>query len=115
MNIYVIVPTYNEKENISDLTEQILGLDGLNAHVIIVDDNSPDGTGQIANALAAQNERVHVIHREGKMGLGTAYIAGFKYGLAADADRLITMDADFSHDPSYIPGLVALAGLVAAY
>jgi len=109
LNVYVIVPTYNEKENISDLTEQILGLQGLAAHVIIVDDNSPDGTGQIAAALSAQNERIHVIHREGKLGLGTAYIAGFKYGLAADADLLITMDADFSHDPSYIPGLVTLA------
>lgn len=109
LNVYVIVPTYNEKENISDLTEQILDLESLEAHVIIVDDNSPDGTGQIADDLSAQNERVHVIHREGKLGLGTAYIAGFKYGLAADADRLITMDADFSHDPTYIPGLVALA------
>ena len=109
LNIYVIVPTYNEKENISDLTEQILGLAGLDAHVIIVDDNSPDGTGQIADALAAQDARVHVIHREGKLGLGTAYIAGFNYGLAVNADRLITMDADFSHDPSYIPALVALA------
>jgi glycosyltransferase involved in cell wall biosynthesis len=109
LNIYVIVPTYNEKENITDLTQQILGLEGLNAHVIIVDDNSPDGTGQIADSLAAQNERVHVIHRAGKLGLGTAYVAGFKYGLAAGADRLITMDADFSHDPAYIPALVALA------
>ncbi len=109
MKTYVIVPTYNEKENITDLTRQILSLDGLNAHVVVVDDNSPDGTGQIADDLAAQHDRVHVIHRAGKLGLGTAYIAGFKYGLARDADRLITMDADFSHDPAYIPGLVALA------
>ena len=109
MNLYVIVPTYNEKENIIDLTGQILSLEGLNAHVVVVDDNSPDGTGQIADSLAEQHERVHVIHREGKLGLGTAYIAGFKYGLAQGADRLVTMDADFSHDPSYIPGLVALA------
>jgi glycosyltransferase involved in cell wall biosynthesis len=108
LKICVIVPTYNEKENITDLVEQILGLD-LEAHVIIVDDNSPDGTGQIADTLAGENPRVGVIHRAGKLGLGTAYIAGFKRALAEGADRLITMDADFSHDPSYIPALVALA------
>ena len=108
LNVCVIVPTYNEKENISDLVERILALD-LNAKVIIVDDNSPDGTGQIADSLAAQYPRVGVIHRAGKLGLGTAYIAGFKKGLAEGADRLITMDADFSHDPRYIPALVALS------
>ncbi|MCB0154010.1 MAG: polyprenol monophosphomannose synthase [Anaerolineae bacterium] len=108
MDVRVIVPTYNEKENIRDLVEQILALD-VGAKVIIVDDNSPDGTGQIADALAAESDRVSVIHRAGKLGLGTAYIAGFKLGLAEGADRLITMDADFSHDPAYIPGLVKLA------
>lgn len=108
MEIYVIVPTYNEKENITDLVEQLLALE-LNAHVLVVDDNSPDGTGQIVEALAAQNPRVNIIRRAGKLGLGTAYIAGFKRALAAGADRLITMDADFSHDPSYIPALVSLA------
>ena len=108
LNVCVIVPTYNEKENISDLVERILALD-LNAKVIIVDDNSPDGTGQIADSLAVRYPRVGVIHRAGKLGLGTAYIAGFKKGLAEGADRLITMDADFSHDPRYIPALVALA------
>ncbi|MBN1991858.1 MAG: polyprenol monophosphomannose synthase [Anaerolineae bacterium] len=109
MDVCVIVPTYNEKENITDLVEQILALENLKARVIIVDDNSPDGTGQIAEGLAAQYGRVGVIHREGKLGLGTAYIAGFKQGLAEGADRLITMDADFSHSPAYLPGLVALA------
>ena len=109
LDVCVIIPTYNEKENISDLVEQILTLDNIGARVIIVDDNSPDGTGQIADALARQNSRVSVIHRKGKLGLGTAYIAGFKQGLAEGADRLITMDADFSHDPSYIPALIALA------
>ncbi|MDX1524560.1 MAG: glycosyltransferase, partial [Anaerolineae bacterium] len=108
MDICVIVPTYNEKENITDLVEQILAL-GIEPHVLIVDDNSPDGTGQIADALAEQDTRVRVIHRSGKLGLGTAYIAGFKQALSEGADRLITMDADFSHDPSYIPALVALA------
>ena len=108
LDIRVIIPTYNEKENIADLVRQILGLN-LEVQVIIVDDNSPDGTGQIADELAAQDTRVSVIHRPGKLGLGTAYIAGFKWGLAAGADRLLTMDADFSHDPTYIPALVALA------
>ncbi len=108
MDICVIIPTYNEKENITALVEQILALE-IKARVIIVDDNSPDGTGQIADTLAGQNSRVKVIHRSQKLGLGTAYIAGFKQGLAEGADRLITMDADFSHDPSYIPALVELA------
>ncbi len=108
LRIFVIIPTYNEKENIVGLVEQILALD-IAARVIIVDDNSPDGTGQIADTLAEQNEAVQVIHRQAKLGLGTAYIAGFKTALAQNADRLITMDADFSHDPSYLPALVALA------
>ncbi|MFQ5613184.1 MAG: polyprenol monophosphomannose synthase [Anaerolineae bacterium] len=104
----IIVPTYNERENIVELTRQLLALP-LKARVIIIDDNSPDGTGQLAEALRAQNGRVHVIHRAGKLGLGTAYIAGFKYALADGADRIVTMDADFSHDPAYVPDLVALA------
>jgi dolichol-phosphate mannosyltransferase len=104
----VIIPTYNEKENIVDLVQQILALP-IDAHVIIVDDNSPDGTGQIADELAGQWTKVSVVHRPGKLGLGTAYIAGFKQGLAAGAERLITMDADFSHNPRYIPDLVELA------
>lgn len=108
MDIRVIIPTYNEKENITDLINQILALP-LAARVIVVDDNSPDGTGDLLDNLAAQDDRIAVIHRAGKLGLGTAYIAGFKKGLAEGADRLITMDADFSHHPAYIPGLVALA------
>ncbi len=108
MDIRVIIPTYNEKDNISELVNRILALK-INVQVIIVDDNSPDGTGQIADQLAEQDSRVSVIHRIGKLGLGTAYMAGFKKGLAEGADRLITMDADFSHDPAYIPALVALA------
>jgi glycosyltransferase involved in cell wall biosynthesis len=104
----VIIPTYNEKDNIVDLTYQILALP-LDIRVVIVDDNSPDGTGQVADRLAQQCSEVSVIHRTGKLGLGTAYIAGFKMGLAEGAERLITMDADFSHHPRYIPALVALA------
>jgi dolichol-phosphate mannosyltransferase len=103
----VIVPTYNERENLGELVDQILNLD-IGAHIIVVDDDSPDGTGGLADELAARNERVQVIHRPGKLGLGTAYIAGFKQALVEGADRVVTMDADFSHSPRYIPALVSL-------
>jgi len=106
--ISIIVPTYNESENIVDLTTMLLDLP-LDAQVIIVDDNSPDGTGQLADNLRAERERVHVIHRSGKLGLGTAYVAGFKKALADGSDLIITMDADFSHHPKYIPTMVELA------
>ena len=108
MSVTIIVPTYNECENITDLVTQLLALP-LNAGVIVVDDNSPDGTGKLADALAEANSRVKVIHRAGKLGLGTAYIAGFKYALANGAELVITMDADFSHHPRYIPAMVDLA------
>jgi len=105
----VVIPTYNEYDNLSDLVAEILQLD-IRAHVVVVDDNSPDGTGQLADELAAQNGRVRVVHRPGKLGLGTAYIAGFKQALAEEAvDQVVTMDADFSHNPRYIPALVSLA------
>ncbi|MEJ2559873.1 MAG: polyprenol monophosphomannose synthase [Anaerolineae bacterium] len=107
MKTAVIIPTYNEHENLTDLIGQILDL-GLDAHVIVVDDNSPDGTGMLADELATQDGHVRVIHRPGKLGLGTAYIAGFKQALAEGAERVVTMDADFSHNPRYIPALVAL-------
>lgn len=101
----VVVPTYNEAENICLLVTDILTLP-LSIDVVVVDDNSPDGTGQIAQELAAHNAAVHVVHREGKLGLGTAYVAGFKYALARDYDRIMTMDADFSHHPQYIPAMI---------
>jgi dolichol-phosphate mannosyltransferase len=103
----VIIPTYNERENLRDLVQQILGLE-IDAQVIIVDDNSPDGTGELADELASQHGRVQVIHRLGKLGLGTAYLAGFKLALAQGADRVVTMDADFSHNPRYIPAVTKL-------
>ena len=106
MKICVIVPTYNEKENITDLVQQILALP-IEAHVIVVDDNSPDCTGDVADALAECHDRVGVIHRSGKLGLGTAYLAGFRKGLSEGADRLITMDADFSHNPNDLERLLA--------
>ena len=110
MQVTVIIPTYNEQENIETLVTQLLALP-TPAHVTAVDDNSPDGTGAIADRLAAEsNGRVQVIHRPGKLGLGTAYIAGFKHALVEGADLICTMDADFSHNPSYIPAMVDKIG-----
>ncbi len=105
MKTAVIIPTYNESDNIASLVEEIIGLE-IGAQVIIVDDNSPDGTGHIADELAERYQGVHVIHRPAKMGLGTAHIAGFKHAFTLGADRILTMDADFSHHPRYIPHLV---------
>jgi len=102
----VIIPTYNESENLEQLVHLLLALP-LESQVIVVDDNSPDGTGQIADRLAAEDGRVHVIQRPGKLGLGTAYIAGFRQALFLGAECIVTMDADFSHHPRYIPSLVA--------
>lgn len=101
----IIVPTYNEAENVASLVQHILQ-EVPQAVVIIVDDNSPDGTGAIADALAAKDARVQVIHRPGKLGLGTAYVAGFRRAFALNADPICTMDADFSHDPHYLPRLL---------
>jgi glycosyltransferase involved in cell wall biosynthesis len=102
----VIIPTYNERENIDLLVEEIIDL-GLGTQVIIVDDNSPDGTAVLADALARRHSAVQVIHRPRKLGLGTAHIAGMKRALAEGADQILTMDADFSHHPRYIPSLLS--------
>jgi len=103
----IVLPTYNERENLPLIVNMLLDLP-LDLGVIVVDDNSPDGTGALADDLAGSNpDRVFVIHRAGKLGLGTAYLAGFKQGLAQGADRLMTMDADFSHHPRYVPDIVA--------
>ena len=108
MNV-VIVPTYNERDNIEPLLRQLLDLP-LRLHVIVVDDNSPDGTGDLAEMLASKSGgRVQVIHREGKLGLGTAYIAGFRQALSDGAEYILTMDADFSHNPRYIPVMLEKA------
>lgn len=105
MQTYVVIPTYNEIENIEDIVTAVLSAaPGIN--VIVVDDGSPDGTGEVADRLASADTRVEVIHRTGKLGLGTAYICGFKHALAKGADYVCEMDADFSHDPSYIPLLL---------
>ena len=105
MKSLIIIPTYNEKENLENLVEQILSL-RMNAQILIIDDNSPDGTGRIADELSQKHKKIQVIHRHGKMGLGTAYIEGFKYALKTDADCIFEMDADFSHKPQYLPFLL---------
>jgi dolichol-phosphate mannosyltransferase len=108
MKSVVIVPTYNEKENIEILLGDLLALP-VELSVIVVDDGSPDGTGELADRWAANTDRVQVIHRAGKLGLGTAYIAGFKRALSLGFDRIMTMDADFSHHPKYIPAMIELS------
>lgn len=98
----IIVPTYNERENLPMLADGILA-QGDELQVLVVDDASPDGTGQLADELAAQNPRVHVLHRAGKLGLGTAYIAGFQWALQGPSELIFSMDGDLSHDPKYLP------------
>lgn len=99
----VIIPTYNERENARNVVEAVLAASG-GIEVLIVDDNSPDGTGRIVDEMAAADDRVHVIHREEKLGLGSAYIRGFKWALKnTDAKYVFEMDADFSHDPESLP------------
>lgn len=102
----VIIPTFNESDNISTLIHQILALP-IHAHIIIVDDNSPDGTGALVDEIAQTEPRVHCVHRPAKMGLGTAHIAGIRQAFAFNLDPLLTMDADFSHHPRYIPNVIA--------
>lgn len=102
----IIIPTYNERENLENILAAIHDVVP-HVHVLIVDDGSPDGTGEIADRLRRGDERIHVLHREGKLGLGTAYIAGFKYALERDYERIFEMDADFSHDPKYLPQMLA--------
>ena len=102
MKAFVIIPTYNEKENIRALTDAVL-VQHSSIQILFVDDNSPDGTGTIIDDLVAKNDRVHVLHRSGKLGLGSAYREGFKAALAMGADYLLEMDADFSHDPASLP------------
>ncbi|HUP01631.1 MAG TPA: polyprenol monophosphomannose synthase [Gemmatimonadota bacterium] len=104
----VIVPTYNERENLPELVPQILEQDP-RLEVLVVDDASPDGTGELADRLAAADGRVHVLHRPGKEGLGSAYIAGFDFALHNGYALAFEMDADLSHDPKHLPEFLALA------
>lgn len=99
--VLIIIPTYNESENLPLLLAAVFDVQP-DVDVLVVDDNSPDGTGDLADALAAEDSRVQVLHREGKQGLGTAYIAGFRWALERDYQRIFEMDADFSHQPKYL-------------
>src|ERR687891_2694434 len=98
----VVMPTYNEAMNLSLIVPQVLAQDP-RIEVLVVDDNAPDGTGQMADEMAAAEPRIHVLHRPGKAGLGKAYIAGFKWALERGYDLIFEMDADFSHDPKFLP------------
>jgi dolichol-phosphate mannosyltransferase len=102
----VIIPTFNERDNITKIINAILGLGVDDLNILVVDDNSPDGTGDLVDALGRLHRQVLLLRREGKMGLGTAYVAGFKYALEHGYDRIMEMDADFSHDPNDIPNLL---------
>lgn len=106
--ILVVTPTYNESENIEQFIGEVLK-QGDDIEMLIVDDNSPDGTGEIVARLMTQNPRVHLLKRAGKMGLGTAYVAGFKYAIEHTFDYVFEMDADFSHDPKEIPRMLEKA------
>lgn len=105
MQLSVIIPTYNEAENLPELVSALFALP-LEIRLLIVDDDSPDGTGHIGDHLARQNERIRVVHRAGKLGLRSAYLNGFRLALDDGADAVIQMDADFSHEPSRIPEMV---------
>ena len=107
----VIVPTYNERENIARLIETVLSQDR-RLEVLVVDDGSPDGTaGDRRAESSAQNSRVHILQRPRKMGLGTAYLAGFRWALERDYDIVFEMDADFSHDPGHLPDFLRAVGV----
>lgn len=104
-NVLVIIPTYNESQNIASITARLRSAVP-DAHVLIADDNSPDGTGEIADRLASSDDHIHVMHRTGKQGLGAAYLAGFNWGLEHDYDVLVQHDADGSHQPEELPRLL---------
>ena len=102
MQALVVIPTYNERENIKNLINQILNLNS-DISILVVDDDSPDGTGKIVDEISKQESRLSILHRVDKKGRGAAGIAGFKYAIKQNAEYIIEMDADFSHSPEYIP------------
>jgi dolichol-phosphate mannosyltransferase len=106
-SILIVVPTYNERDNVAGVARDFLAALPA-AHLLFVDDNSPDGTGQLLDEIAGAEPRVHVMHRAGKLGLGTAYRDGFRWGLDRGYEYLFEMDADGSHDPRHLPELLAL-------
>jgi dolichol-phosphate mannosyltransferase len=109
MNVVVVVPTYNEADNLPSIAAELLALGIPGLKLLVVDDASPDGTGQLADSMAQRYpDIIHVIHRPGKLGLGTAYVQGFQWALDQGADFVVQMDADFSHSPNYIPTFLNL-------
>jgi dolichol-phosphate mannosyltransferase len=104
----IVMPTYNERENLPRMAQRLLGLP-VKVDLLVVDDNSPDGTGRLADELAAKHPEIHVLHRQGKNGLGRAYLAGFKWALERDYDFVFEMDGDFSHNPDDIPTFLVAA------
>jgi dolichol-phosphate mannosyltransferase len=108
MRALIVIPTYNEIENLKPLTEALFSVVPKEVELLVVDDGSPDGTGELADALAQSNPRVHVLHRPRKMGLGTAYVTGFRWGLERSFEVFVEMDADFSHDPKYLSRMLEL-------
>lgn len=110
--VWVCVPTYDEADNLERMAgalAHVFAREGIDGHLLVIDDGSPDGTGAIADRLAAADPRVHVLHRAAKGGIGPAYRAGFRAALAAGADLIMEMDCDFSHDPDDVPRLIAAA------
>ncbi len=109
----IILPTYNERENLENFVislQDVFQANGLSGRILVVDDNSPDGTGRIADELSQRYDNLSVLHRPGKQGLGPAYIAGFKQALAGDTRYIFEMDSDFSHDPAYVPAFLDAIG-----
>jgi len=109
-SVWVCIPTYNERENVEAIATRLLGVfdaAAIDGHLLVIDDGSPDGTGAIADALAAHEPRIHTLHRTEKTGIGPAYRAGFRHAMAHGADLLMEMDCDLSHDPAAVPSLVA--------
>lgn len=105
MKIFVVIPTYEEADTIGELIEELMKLN-LDLDVLVVDDHSPDGTAEVVRRLIPQHRSIHLIERPGKMGLGSAYLAGFRYALEGGADVIFEMDGDFSHHPRYIPPML---------
>lgn len=108
MNTIVIIPTYNERDNLPNVISRVMAV-GTPVHVLVVDDNSPDGTGKLADEIAAKNPAIHVLHRQVKDGLGRAYCAGFKWALERGYEFIFEMDGDLSHNPDDIPAFLAAA------
>jgi len=108
MKILICIPTYNERENVSALVDRIFAFTDSRVEILFIDDNSPDGTGDLLDSMSKANPRIHVMHRAGKLGLATAYIQGFQWGLERAYDWYFEMDADFSHDAAHLPQFLKL-------